>query len=111
MARLNIEHIIPLAQGGADDENNLWLACPICNGHKADKIAAIDPESGTQVALLNPRSQLWLAHFRWHENGIHIQGMTSVGRATVVALHLNDDPDALTVRAYWVAAGWHPPTL
>ena len=32
------------------------------------------------------------------------------GRATVAALHLSDDPDALTVRSYWVVAGWHPPT-
>jgi len=32
-----------------------------------------------------------------------------VGRATVSALHLSDDPDALTVRGYWVLAGWHPP--
>jgi 5-methylcytosine-specific restriction endonuclease McrA len=38
MARLEIEHIIPLARGGSDDEGNLWLACPICNGHKSDKI-------------------------------------------------------------------------
>jgi hypothetical protein len=27
----------------------------------------------------------------------------------VIALHLSDDPDALTVRGYWVQAGWHPP--
>ena len=46
MARLEIEHIIPLAKGGTDDETNLWLACPICNGHKSDKREAADPEIG-----------------------------------------------------------------
>jgi hypothetical protein len=33
-----------------------------------------------------------------------------VGRATVDALHLDDDPDALIVRGCWVLAGWHPQT-
>jgi HNH endonuclease len=45
MARLEIEHMIPSSKQGSNDESNLWLACPICNGHKSDKIAAIDPET------------------------------------------------------------------
>src|SRR5690349_23029132 len=28
MARLEIEHIIPLARGGSDDESNFWLPAP-----------------------------------------------------------------------------------
>ena len=27
-----VEHIIPVAAGGASNEENLWLACPLCNG-------------------------------------------------------------------------------
>jgi 5-methylcytosine-specific restriction endonuclease McrA len=110
MARLEIEHIIPLAKGGSDDELNLWLACPICNSHKSDKTDAVDPETGTIVPLFNPRLQQWSDHFNWAPDGIRIVGTTPVGRATVVALHLSDDPDALEVRSYWVLAGWHPPT-
>lgn len=109
MARLEIEHIIPLARGGNDSESNLWLACPICNGHKSDKIEAIDPETRLVTALYNPRTQSWLDHFRWAADGVHIVGTTSTGRATVAALHLSDDPDALAVRTYWVLAGWQPP--
>lgn len=109
MVRLEIEHIVPLARGGSDDEVNLWLACPLCNGHKADKIAAVDPETGAIVALFNPRTQLWWEHFIWADDGIQIHGRTPSGRATVAALHLSDDPDALEVRSYWVLAGWHPP--
>ena len=52
----------------------------------------------------------WFKHFRWSEDAPRIFGRTPTGRATVVALHLSDDPDALTVRSYWVLAGWHPPT-
>lgn len=109
MARLEIEHIIPLSKGGTDDESNLWLACPICNGHKSNKVTAIDPESGLEMPLFNPRERNWFDHFRWDKDGIHLSGITPVGRATIDALLLNEDPDALIVRSFWVSAGWHPP--
>jgi len=114
MARLEIEHIVPRSRfpqddPAADEEPNLWLACPICNGHKSDKTSAVDPETGEMVALFNPRTQRWLEHFRWTEDGIRIVGLTPAGRATVIALHLADDPEALRVRTNWVSAGWHPP--
>jgi hypothetical protein len=109
MARLEIEHIVPLAKGGTDVESNLWLACPFCNGHKGDKTSAIDPITRQSVALFNPRTQHWFDHLHSIENGLYIIGLTSIGRATVDALHLSDNPEALTVRRYWVVAGWHPP--
>ena len=109
MARLEIEHIVPLTKGGSDDDTNLWLACPLCNSHKSDKTEAVDPLTGVTVALFNPRTQSWRDHFTWADDGIRISGTTPIGRATVAALHLSDDPDALTVRSYWLVAGWHPP--
>jgi hypothetical protein len=48
-------------------------------------------------------------HFAWADNGTHIAGLTATGRATVLALQLNN-PYAVTVREAWVSAGWHPPT-
>ena len=109
MARLEIEHIIPLSKGGGSDEENLWLACPICNGHKGSQVEAVDPKTGEVVSLFNPRNHDWRQHFEWRDEGLTIAGKTAVGRATVVALRLNDDPDALLVRSYWIQAGWHPP--
>lgn len=111
MARLEIEHIIPLARGGTNQEDNLWLACPLCNRYKGDKIEAIDPESGQVAPLFNPRTQDWFSHFRWSEDGLRIIGLTDIGRSTVRALRLDDDPDALIVRSYWIMAGWHPPQV
>jgi hypothetical protein len=110
MARLELEHIIPKSKGGTDDELNLWLSCPLCNRYKADRTRARDPESGEDAPLFDPRRQVWSQHFRWSADGLRIIGQTNVGRATVAALHLDDDPDALIVRAYWIVAGWHPPT-
>lgn len=109
MARLEIEHIFPIAKGGSNDESNLWLCCPICNRHKSDKIEAIDPQSGQSEPLFNPRLQNWLEHFEWIEGGLRIMGKPPTWRATVIALQLSHDPDALMVRSYWIQVGWHPP--
>ncbi len=109
MARLEIEHIVPISKGGSNKESNLWLACPICNRHKSDKTTGIDPETGEMALLFNPRTQVWSEHFRWSKDGIYIIGKTPTGRATVKVLQLSEDPDALIVRSYWVMAGWHPP--
>ena len=34
---LEIDHILPLAKGGKDDEENLWLICSTCNSSKYNK--------------------------------------------------------------------------
>lgn len=109
-APLEIEHIQPRSQGGADNESNLWLSCPLCNSHKSDKTSAIDPVTQSIQPLFNPRTQSWPDHFRWSDDGLRILGKTPIGRATVVALRLNDDPISLEVRSHWIAAGWHPPS-
>jgi len=31
---LTLEHLIPQAKGGSDDEENLWLSCRLCNEAK-----------------------------------------------------------------------------
>jgi len=106
---LEIDHLTPVVRGGSDNEENLWLACPVCNGHKSDKIEAIDPDTGKSSLLFNPRFQSWTDHFRWSADGLLIVGVTPIGRATVVALHLNTDLRAFIVRTKWVNIGWFPP--
>ncbi|MBM4255826.1 MAG: HNH endonuclease [Deltaproteobacteria bacterium] len=106
---IHLEHILPLAAGGQSDEENLWLACPLCNGDKGIQTQFPDPETGEVVALFDPRQQIRSEHFRWNENGVEILGITSCGRATVVALKLNNE-SIIRTRRRWVLAGWHPPT-
>jgi len=105
---LEVEHLTPKAKGGSDDESNLWVACHTCNLFKRDQTHAHDPMSGQSVALFNPRRQHWKRHFHWSEDGTLIIGHTACGRATVIALNLNN-LIAVTVRRNWVKAGWHPP--
>ena len=105
---LHIEHIVPLAAGGQTSEDNLWLACPLCNGHKGTQTDALDPVTGERVPLFNPRKQNWHDHFAWSDNGAIILGVTPIGRATIFALHLNNEYVGPS-RRIWIAAGWHPP--
>src|SRR3989304_3886319 len=74
MARLEVEHILPLAKGGSSAESNLWLACPLCNRYKGDRTTAVDPETGETVLLFNPRTLVWSEHFRWTDDGLRIIG-------------------------------------
>jgi hypothetical protein len=108
MGRLEVDHIHPVALGGLDSEDNLWLACRMCNGFKRQQTHAFDPVTRRSVRLFNPRRQKWSRHFVWSEDGTLIIGKTACGRATVVALQLNN-PIAVLVRQQWVAVGWHPP--
>jgi hypothetical protein len=105
---LEVEHIIPQAKGGGDEEENLWLACRMCNQYKGTQTHAADPLTGRRTRLFNPRTQRWSRHFRWSEDGAQIVGRTACGRATVIALNMNN-PIAIRVRRKWIEAGWHPP--
>ncbi len=105
---LEIEHIIPKAAGGSDNEDNLWLACCLCNSYKGIQTQAKDPVTNQPVKLFNPRQQKWAEHFTWVDDGARILGITNIGRATALALKLNN-PFAVAVRQAWISAGWHPP--
>jgi hypothetical protein len=105
---MEIDHLIPESLGGSTEESNLWLACSLCNDHKSNRIASVDPETGEMIRLFDPRRQVWTDHFQWNENGDEIVGLTGVGRATVAALNLNR-PSLVEARRLWTAVGWHPP--
>jgi len=105
---LEIDHIIPKTAGGNDLQENLWVACRLCNGFKGIQSRATDPLTGRRVRLFNPRRQRRNRHFAWSDDAERILGRTASGRATVMALQLNN-VIAVMVRRHWVAAGWHPP--
>lgn len=105
---MEIDHIVPEVLGGLTVEENLWLACSLCNDHKADRIAGVDVVTGERVRLVDPRRQIWTQHFEWAATGDIIIGTTPCGRATVTALQLNR-PTLVYARRCWVSVGWHPP--
>ena len=106
--RFHIEHIKPQRLGGSDSLTNLALACPSCNIHKLVKTKGVDPDSGKVVRLYHPRRDSWQEHFTWSRDCKNIKGKSAIGRATVVALCMNDKPPRAEVRALWKASGYLP---
>jgi hypothetical protein len=105
---LVMDHILPSSLGGSDERENLAACCYRCNEFKGAKITANDPVTNESISLFNPRLQRWLDHFQWANGGTHIIGITAIGRATVLALRLNNE-DVVQARAIWISLSWHPP--
>jgi hypothetical protein len=105
---MHVGHIMPLAKGGRTDEENLWLACPLCNGHKGAQTHAVDPLTGISSLCVQPKAARVGDHSEWSADGFLIVGKSVCGRATVVALQLNNG-FLVSARRRWVMAGWHPP--
>ena len=84
----HIEHIVARQHLASDNLDNLALACHFCNRKKGPNLAGIDPVTGEITTLFHPRRDDWQDHFRW--NGMLIEGLSPVGRATVKVLALND---------------------
>ena len=103
-----VEHIYPKSRGGSTTLDNLAFACAGCNGYKATRTHALDPETGATVPLFHPRRQRWVDHFRWSEDSTHVIGLTPTGRATVEALRLNRS-GLVNLRRIMRLAGEHPP--
>lgn len=108
MVNMEIDHVIPIKNGGETILDNLCLACINCNDHKLAAMVAIDPETNQEVTLYNPRIDIWTNHFQWDNSRIVLLGKTATGRATIERLKIND-VDMILSRKVWVAAGWHPP--
>ena len=104
----SVEHIVPLAQGGDSQLDNLALACQGCNGHKYTATESIDPASGLRTPLFYPRRDVWSQHFVWSNDYSLIIGTTSVGRAKVAKLELNRE-GVVNLRRVLGSNGEHPP--
>lgn len=103
-----VDHILPEANQGETKRENLCLACRLCNLHKGTQQYGVDPVTNRRVYLFHPRQQRWERHFRWTDDGLRIEGRTQCGRATVVALQLNDTR-LLRMRGYWQELSAFPP--
>jgi hypothetical protein len=96
-----VEHIIPIARGGRDEEGNLCLACRACNLRKSDRLVARDEVTQDDIPLFNPRGDRWTDHFLVDLESGEIQGVTPTGRATVACLEMNHALQ-LSARPLWI---------
>ena len=100
--RFHLDHVVPESLGGSKKPANRALACAACNLAKLDRDGAIDPKTGEEAALFNPRTDRWSDHFRW--SGSKLMGRSATGRATIVALGMNR-PAIVAIRQALIELG------
>jgi len=83
-----LDHIRSQKLHGPSTLDNLCFACAPCNSAKGALASGYDPKSNELVRLFHPREDSWEDHFEW--NGPTLIGKTSIGRATVDVLNIND---------------------
>lgn len=99
-----VEHIRPIAGGGADEESNFALACRSCNIFKSNWLTALDPATQTEVPLFNPRGDAWHDHFQLDQETGLILGLSPTGRASVERLRMSSRLQ-LEARISWIELG------
>jgi len=100
----HVDHIIAKQHAGKSSLDNLALACSHCNLRKGTNLNGIDLRLGRSVRLFNCRTDDWAQHFKW--NGASFIGLTSIGRATVATLGINELSN-VAVRAVLMSEGWY----
>lgn len=100
----HVEHIIAVQHGGADELENLCLACPECNFYKGPNLSG--HLGGAVVPLFHPRRQWWKRHFYWQ--GPILVGRTQCGKVTVALLRINDEK-RVRLRQSLIEEGRFPP--
>jgi 5-methylcytosine-specific restriction endonuclease McrA len=100
-----VEHIRPQSADGESGPDNLALSCRSCNLYKSDAVAAFDEESQSAVRLFHPRLDDWSEHFTINAETGKIQGLTDIGRATVLRLRINSAAQ-IAARKQWLKLGF-----
>jgi hypothetical protein len=106
---MTFDHIYPVSKCGETTFENLCLACRSCNEFKGILTEYLDSVTNKNYPLFNPRLQQWSEHFCWSLDATKIEGLTPIGRATLLALKMNNSV-IVAARKRWVIAGWHPPS-
>ena len=104
----HFDHILPVSKDGQSIFDNIARSCAGCNGLKQDKIESFDPLTRQSYRLYNPRKDNWSEHFEWSANGLIIEGITGIGRATVELLQVNRLGNT-NLRELLKTVGLHPP--
>jgi hypothetical protein len=98
-----MDHIIAQQHEGPTILANLAWSCLACNKRKGPNLAGLDNRK--LVPLFHPRRHKWSRHFRWE--GPLLMGRTSIGRATIRVLGIND-PFAVELRRTLIEEGIFP---
>lgn len=110
MVTFEFEHIVPLSLGGRTEFENLCLACPTCNRHKADRVAVRLGLEGLEIPFFHPHRDRWEEHFSWNDDATILIGLTVTGKVTIETFRMNRQ-QMLRVRRIWTSMNEHPPSI
>ena len=105
--RYHLEHVFPESLGGADDVDNLALACPTWNYYKSNHLLGLDESGVAGRPLFNPRKDRWHEHFEFDSATFRLNGKTAQGKGTINRLRMNHDIQ-IEARRLWVELGLYP---
>lgn len=108
LVQFTIDHVVPLADGGTDDPENLALACFHCNRKKSNKQKVFDPITSETFPIFSPRTMIWSEHFGWSRDSLIIVPKSECGKVTIELLKLNRDR-ILQIRQDDKLVHRHPP--
>lgn len=103
-----VDHILAVHLGGTTILENLAQACFRCNRLKGWRLSGIDPQTGDDEPLFNPRRDRWVEHFCWSADGSLLIARSAIGQATIALLDMNR-PRVVEIRLADVMIGRHPP--
>lgn len=103
-----VEHIFPIAKGGATSEANLALSCSGCNLSKGTRTEGFDEITQSPAPLFHPRHHTWSDHFAWSHDDLLVVPLTPTGRVTSAALKMNR-PGVRNLRRLLILDSLHPP--
>jgi hypothetical protein len=95
--------VIAEKHGGITAEDNLALACKLCNTFKGSDIASVDPITNDITALYHPRRDRWSEHFQLRDS--EFIPLTGKARVTLRLLQLNRS-DRIEERQLWMSVGF-----
>lgn len=101
-----VDHFVPLKQGGTKDLENLVLACRACNAYKAFHQIGLGEKEETE-RLFNPRQDVWEKHFQVNVETLAIEGRTKIGQGTINRLQMNNF-EQIKARQLWNQFGVFP---
>ena len=102
-----VEHILPVSEGGTDELENMCLSCRSCNLFKSNHILGLPSKAGLMASLFHPRRDVWDEHFRLVIETSFLEGRTDIGEGTVARLQMNS-PIQLAARRAWMRLGLFP---
>jgi hypothetical protein len=102
-----VDHVVSEKHGGLTTADNLAFACLPCNRRKGSDIGSVAEGTGALTRFYNPRTDVWLEHFSYDEDGSVIRPLSEIGEVTARIFGFNQ-PEQVLERESLRTGGRYP---